>query len=129
MYKLKNIHFAIFILVCIQVLACSVNHRISYDLPGEMLAPVKLEYIKICDKGKILFDKNCAGCHLLKLNGRSVIPDFALHQLETYQIRISNSRHMKNVTEEAITAEELGYVITFLTYKKKSGAEWKSVSK
>ena len=91
--------------------------KTAYQLPEEMKEPVKVEYAKLCDKGKILYDLNCAGCHNTRKRGKELIPDFTADQLETYKIR--NSEVM-GITEEKVSAEELGYILLFLTYKKKN---------
>lgn len=124
---LKQIkYFVSYIFLSAYLIACNTQQKIKYEFPAEMTNSVKVEYLKLCNKGKNLFLLNCAKCHYMKFKGKEVIPDFNPAQLESYQIRISNLDHMKFVREDNISAEELGYVITFLTYKKKSGVAWKS---
>ncbi len=111
----------ILILLTIVVIACSTPQKTVYVFPTEMGPPVQAEYTKICDKGKILYDLNCARCHTTKKWGKELIPDFTPEQLESYQIRVANNTHEMLMSDEQLPAEELGMIMTFLTYKKKSG--------
>jgi len=110
-------------------MACNIQKKASYELPAEMSAPVKVEYAKLCDKGKILYDINCAKCHTTKKHGKEIIPDFTAEQLEAYQVRAASAKHEDNVSEEKVPAEELGYIVTFLSYKKKNLPEKKNAAK
>ncbi|GAL86194.1 hypothetical protein CHU_3117 [Sporocytophaga myxococcoides] len=99
---------------------CVTRNNVSYNLPEAMLPHVKQEYLSRCEKGKILYDINCAGCHNTKVKGKIVIPDFTPEQLKGYELRITNARHSETLTDTTVTEEELGIIMTFLTYKKKS---------
>jgi hypothetical protein len=50
-----------------------------------------------------------------------LIPDFTPEQLIGYELRVTNPEHESNIPEATVSAEELGYIMTFLSYKKKSG--------
>jgi hypothetical protein len=102
--------------------ACSTSKNVAYELPAEMSESVKIEYAKQCEKGKILYDINCAKCHNKKVKGKVVIPDFTHDQLLGYELRAANPKHIANIEEDKVTAEELGLIMTFLTYKKKSAS-------
>lgn len=99
---------------------CKSKQVITYEFPAAMSPAVQAEYAKLCDKGKILYDLNCAKCHTKYVKGKEVIPDFKAEQIEAYQIRVANSEHEKNLGETQLTAEELGLILTFLSYKKKN---------
>jgi hypothetical protein len=97
--------------------ACKTYSNALCEFPVEMNANVKQDYIKICEKGAILYTIHCANCHNTKRKGKEFIPDFTTDQLETYKIRNSDTM---GITEEKVSAEELGHILTFLTYKKKN---------
>jgi mono/diheme cytochrome c family protein len=99
---------------------CSSSKKLAYELPAEMKPEVKAEYAKQCDQGKILYDLNCAKCHTVKKHGREIIPDFTSDQLRGYELRITNSKHEMNLTDETVSEEELGLIMTFLRYKRKN---------
>ena len=86
-----------------------------------MPGAVRTQFKADCDKGKILYEINCAQCHNKSINGKSVVPDFNPEQLKGYEIRVANARHEESMPDEKVTAEELVYISTYLTYKKRSG--------
>lgn len=102
--------------------ACISQRQVSvaYSFPEAMSEPVKTEFTKVCDKGKVLYDINCAGCHNFKKGRRQMIPDFTPEQLKGYELRVSNAQHEENMPDEKVTAEELSLISTFLLYKKKN---------
>jgi hypothetical protein len=108
------------ILLMISLIACATQQKVVYDFPDAMLPNVKVEFAKQCDKGKILYDINCARCHNQKVGRKTIIPDFKPEQLTGYVLREANVTHVNNLPEDSVTAEDLGLIMTFLTYKKKN---------
>lgn len=96
------------------------RNKVRYEFPANMPDAVKQEYIKQCDKGLALYDINCSGCHNITSGKRSVVPDFSQDQLIGYELRVKNPKHESSIPETTVTAEELGLIMTFLTYKKKN---------
>jgi hypothetical protein len=94
--------------------------KIVYDFPPEMKEHVRVEYEKLCEKGRVLYEMNCAKCHNTVVKGREVVPDFKPEQLRGYELRVANERHESNLPDEQVTEEELGYIMSFLAYKKKN---------
>jgi hypothetical protein len=86
---------------------------------------VKAGFMQQCDKGQILYEINCGGCHTKTVRGKKVIPDFSPEQLKGYELRLTNSQHENKLTDESMTAEELGLIMTFLNYKKKNSQHLK----
>ena len=95
--------------------------RVAYEFPTAMSETVRVDYIKQWQKGKALYDINCAGCHNTTSKGRTIIPDFSQEKLVGYELRVSNARHENSMPDTKVTAEELGLIMTFLSYKKKNG--------
>lgn len=100
--------------------ACAVKKEVMYTLPEAMLPQVKEEYAKRCDKGQLLYNLNCAGCHNYKVKRKTYIPDFKPEQLRGYELRISNARHANSMPDSLVSEEELGIIMTFLSYKNKN---------
>lgn len=121
-FKKMNKHsYKALALVAISAMAaCSTSKYVAHDFPKEMAAPIKVEYIKLYDKGQILYNMNCDKCHTKVVKGKRLVPDFSPEQLKGYELRVLNPQHESGLPEENITAEELGHVMTFLTYKKKN---------
>ncbi len=114
--KIKTKHALL--LSGIVLIACTAQKEPVYELPEAMLPHVKVEYKKICDKGERLYQLNCGGCHNQKMGRKKVIPDFKPEQLTGYTLRISNARHETSMPDSLVTEEELGQIMTFLSYKK-----------
>lgn len=91
-----------------------------YEFPDAMAQPVRNQFMVLCEKGRILYDINCAKCHTTEMKGKKVVPDFTIEQLGAYSIRVANQKHEMNVSEENVSAEELALITTYLTYKKKN---------
>ncbi|HEY1047877.1 MAG TPA: hypothetical protein VGF79_15660 [Bacteroidia bacterium] len=102
------------------ITACA-ERKIVYDFPVAMSENVRQQNYESCEKGRILFDVNCGGCHYKEVKGRKVIPDFSMEQLSNYEFRFLNRNHEDSLTESRLSQDELVHIITFLTYKKKSG--------
>lgn len=108
------------LLIIATLAACNAQKKIAYELPAAMAPAVKAGYAAQCDKGKILYDINCAQCHNKVVKGKVVIPDFTPGQLKGYEMRVMNPQHESSMPDTRVTAEELGLISTFLSYKKKS---------
>jgi len=101
-------------------IACKTQKKAAYEFPPAMAANIRFEFTKICDQGAVLYDKNCARCHNSKVKGKIIIPDFTEEKLVGYTIRVANRKHEENMPDSLVTAEELGLISTFLTYKAKN---------
>lgn len=126
MRSVKPLFVLCILLTLIVAIACRTPKKVYYELPADMLESVKKDYAIICDKGRVLYEVNCAGCHTKKKWGKEIIPDFTAEQLEAYSIRATNPTHETRVTEEQVSAEELSYILTYLSYKTKSHVQLKS---
>lgn len=101
------------------LIACAQQPAIQYyDFPADIAEEAKTANFKKLEKGKILYNINCAKCHNKKVNGKIIVPDFTNQQLETYTIRIQNKEHVTNLAENNITPEELEAIQFFFAYKK-----------
>lgn len=119
----KLITIILLFIVCV---SCFTNKKMTYEFPNTMNDATKKEFLRQCEKGAILYDINCAKCHTQKTRFGSKIPDFTTDQIYGYEIRLSNSTHENNITAATVSTEELGYILSFLSYKKKSGLVHKS---
>lgn len=97
--------------------------KVAYEFPESMAAPVREAFTKECDKGQALYNLACAGCHNKVADGKTIVPDWTSAQLVGYELRVLNPRHEAGIPEEQVSAEELGFIMTFLTYKKKNTSE------
>jgi len=99
--------------------ACKMQSKALYKLPDEMLPHVKVEYEKLCNKGQTLYLMTCNNCHNKGSKRKISIPDWTSEQLSGYTLRVSNKRHEENMPDSLVSEEELGIIMTFLSYKKR----------
>lgn len=103
------------------LMAACAEKKLIYEFPIGMSENVRQQNYESCEKGRILFDVNCGGCHYKEIKRRKVIPDFSPEQLSNYEFRFLNRNHEDSLTENRLSQDDLVHIITFLTYKKKSG--------
>jgi cytochrome c5 len=108
------------LLLILSLIACSVEKKIAYDFPEAMLPEVKVAYKERCDKGQALYNIACSGCHNKGTKRKPIVPDFTADQLRGYALRVSNKLHEKNMPDSLVSEEELGIIMTFLSYKRKN---------
>ena len=109
------------LVLSIGLMASCAEKKLIYEFPEGMSENVRQQNFESCEKGRILFDLNCGGCHYKVIKKRKVIPDFSPEQLSNYEFRFLNRNHEDSLTENRLSQDELVHIITFLTYKKKSG--------
>lgn len=102
------------------VFAASGQKKVTYEFPEEMLPEVKEQYIKLWEKGKILYQLNCAGCHNTFKGRKEIIPDFDVAKVTGYTMRVANAKHESSLPDEQVSEEDLALISVFLIYKKKS---------
>jgi len=110
----------LFLAAILTWITCAAQKKMAYEFPPEMAPAVKEGLIKLCDKGQILYAINCARCHNQVVGKKEIIPDFTPEQLGSYSIRVANAEHEDQMSETSVSAEELGLITTFLSYKKKN---------
>lgn len=115
----KKIQFLFLLVVAVSLYACVLQPKIQYyDLPEDIADEAKTENLKMIEKGRILYNINCAKCHNKKEKGRIILPEFTHAQLDAYTIRIKNEKHVNALPETLITPEELEAIQLFFAYKK-----------
>ena len=115
----KTTGILLFFIVIAGLFACVTQTKIQYyDFPADIAEEAKTEYKEKIEKGRILYNINCAKCHTKKVKGKLVIPDFTTDQLDSYIIRIKNETHVKAIPETIVTPQEMDLIQFFFTYKK-----------
>jgi|GEM_PF-926605 len=111
----------LFIAVWVMCMACAAQkNKKGYELPAAMSPAVATDYSKQCEQGKVLYAINCGACHNKVVKRKTVIPDFTADQLKGYELRVANPKHESSMPDTKVTAEELGTIMIFLSYKTKS---------
>ena len=126
MFKIPLVSFLSIVLLCTVLMNCKTQmtpKKSELEFPSMMKEEVKAEFRRQCEKGEVLYALTCAKCHNVEVKRKMVIPDFTVDKLLGYDIRMENKEHSNSLTGAEVTTEELGYIISFLTYKKKIGVE------
>ena len=123
MYKVKIVLLIPAFILTALLMDCKTQKPVKaeFEYPSFMADYVKADFQRQCIKGEVLYDISCAKCHNVKVKRRMVIPDFTSEQINGYDMRLANPEHQNNLTGTQVTTEELGYIMSFLSYKKKSG--------
>lgn len=108
------------VLAALIYVSCATQKTVTYQFPAEMNETVRADYASQCEKGRILYTINCAGCHTIRKGRKELLPGFSEAQLQGYHIRGGNASHETSVSEERVNAEELVYIVAFLTYRTKT---------
>lgn len=109
----------IFFIFLVSFIACVTQPKIQYyNFPDDIAEEAKIANLKMLEKGRVLYNINCAKCHTKKVNRRLIIPDFTTDQLDSYIIRIKNEVHVSTLTENKVTSQEMEAIQFFFTYKK-----------
>lgn len=105
-------------LMLLIIASCATARKqVQHNFPAEMSASVREQYLRDWQKGKVLYQENCAGCHNKRKGRREHIPVFPADKLAGYGIRLDNADHERAIPENRVTTDELVSIITFLTYK------------
>jgi len=91
----------------------------THNFPPDLDSAVKSQYIKIFEKGRVLYKINCSKCHDKTVNGVELMPEFTKEHLASYELRLQNTQHENELDDSHITAEQLQYVMVFLSFVKK----------
>ncbi len=109
----------IFFIIITGLIGCVTQAKIQYyDFPSDIAEEAKVANAKMLEKGRILYNVNCATCHNKKIKNRIYLPDFSSEQLDSYIIRIKNEVHVKTLPESKITIAEIEAIQFFFNYKK-----------
>ncbi|MEO6254649.1 MAG: hypothetical protein ABIO79_15160 [Ferruginibacter sp.] len=109
----------LFFIIVVGMIACVIQPKVQYyNFPEDIAEEAKIAYTKKREKGRVLYNINCAKCHTKKIKRSLVIPDFTTDQLDSYIIRIKNETHVANLKESTVSPEEMEAIQFFFTYKK-----------
>lgn len=111
--------FIVIVITALCFTACVTPAKLEfYDFPSDIAEEAKVANTKLIEKGRILYNINCAKCHNTKEKRKIYVPDFTNAQLDAYTIRIKNEKHTNTLQENKITVEELEAIQYFFMYKK-----------
>ena len=119
--KIKYFIFLLFIIVT--VIQCSVQQKTTYDIPSYLPDERKTELLSNLEKGKILFKKNCSGCHGIFSKGKDSIPNFTEKEIVNYLTAYQTNDPKNHAVMKKLLPEELSMIMTFLKMRHFKGKE------
>lgn len=94
---------------------CMAHRPPEYVLTPDVTGDNRARLIENFEKGKVLYQANCAACHGGHGQGRDTIPSFSEAQVQSYmasgQIRTDQRNH---AVGRRLSQQQLDYVFTFL---------------
>ncbi len=103
------------------VVQCSVQQKTTYDIPSYIPAERKTELLSNLEKGKILFKRNCSGCHGIFTKGKDSIPNFTEKEIVNYLTAYQTNDPKNHAVMKKLLPEELSMIMTFLKYRNFKG--------
>jgi mono/diheme cytochrome c family protein len=97
----------------------------THNFPPAITGDIREQFIKLYEKGRVLYQINCAKCHNTTENGVESMPEFTKADLAKYELRVMNAEHESELAQTKVRAEELYQITLFLTYSIKVEPEKK----
>lgn len=111
----------IIVTLAMLAVACKARQKLPYEFPPEIKGDELTMKITEFNKGKALYELNCARCHTTKVKNKDVTPDFTEQQMDNYEMRMINVPHTDNLKE--LTEDDLILIKTYFLYKRKSNGK------
>lgn len=105
------------------VIQCSFQQKITYDIPSYLPAERKVELLSNLEKGRILFKRNCSGCHGIFTKGKDSIPNFTEKEIVNYLAAYQTKDPKNHAVMKKLLPEELSMIMTFLKMRNFKGKE------
>ena len=101
---------------------CSAQKKEAFRYPDDIpdSDSAKKAFVKQFKQGQVLYNISCGQCHNKKINGKEIIPDFALPQLMDYEMRMY-AQHDDKLDDKHVRDDEMAKIVLFLRYKTKTG--------
>ena len=101
---------------------CCAQKKEAFAYPDDIVNSdsVKKAFVKHFKQGQVLYNISCGQCHNKKINGKEIIPDFALPQLMDYEMRMY-AQHEDKLDDKHVRDDEMAKIVLFLRYKTKTG--------
>src|SRR5687767_8730334 len=101
-------------------LFAALKKKEAFIYPDDIADTAKKAFVKQFNQGQVLYNLTSGQCHNKKINGKKIIPDFALPQLMDYEMRMY-TQHEDKLDDKHVRDEEMAKIVLFLRYKKRTG--------
>ena len=99
------------------------SYKARYVIPAAFPERSKDELYALLEKGRILYNGNCADCHNTVFAGKNRIPGFTSLQIDNYATAVAGRNAKNHAVIKQMSPEQLNQVITFLTYVKRRSTD------
>ena len=110
------------------LLQCSVQQKITYDIPQYLPAERKAELLSNLEKGRILFKTNCSGCHGIFTKGKDNVPNFTEKEIVNYMTAYQTNDQKNHAVIKKLLPEEMSMIMTFLKLRNFKGKPKQQIS-
>jgi len=118
---MNRIFFLCGALLIIVLTNCSTHKKLTYNIPDNIEPGIRKNFLMVLERGKRLYEGNCAKCHGIFTKGREGVPNFSDQQIDNYTawaIRLDTKNH---AVAAHLNSDQLREVFTFLkALKRKS---------
>ena len=116
---MKLLHSILFLFAVLSLSYCSNQKNVKYDIPNHVTAANKELLIAKAEKGKVLYQVHCSGCHGIFAKGKDSIPNFTRVQIDNYHAAALIGIDAKNhAVARKMSSEQVDQVMTFLRLRK-----------
>ena len=90
----------------------------EYIVPPNVQPEMVPAFTERCNKGKMLYDINCASCHGIFTAGKDGVPNFTQKQFDKYSTQYVLRDQVNHAVAFKMNPEDLAFVMDYLRYRK-----------
>ena len=122
-------YFLCLIISGILLTDCATHRKIKYNIPEDIKGNKREELLATLEKGRKLYEANCAACHGIFTKGKDGIPNFTDQQFDNYAAYAIKRDPTNHAVAANMSPEQLHEVIMFLKARKRKGADAQQIQK
>jgi cytochrome c553 len=103
----------------ILLLQCHPSRKVEYDIPSHVTDINRKLLLEKAEKGKVLYQLHCSGCHGIFTKGKDSIPNFTKVQIDNYHTAALIGIDARNhAVAKKMSSEQIDQIVTFLRLRK-----------
>ena len=106
------------IVLALACVGCAAAGRVEYAISPDVPPQNRAMLIERCEKGRVLFKKNCAECHGIFANGRDSIPNFSKEAIDNYNANFVKGDQRNHAVARKLSQQQVDCILTFLRLRK-----------
>lgn len=116
--KRNAIYFLVGGILMLGAVQCTSRNKVQYNIPKEFSGERKALLLANLEKGKVLFKRNCSGCHGIFSKGKDSIPNFTNTEIKNYLSAYQSNDPKNHAVIKKLLPEEMSMIMTFLQMRK-----------